>query len=40
MALAVAGLAARAPVVIDRWEAVATSYPRFEEDMRACQVSG
>jgi 3-phosphoshikimate 1-carboxyvinyltransferase len=40
MALAVAGLAARHPVVIDRWEAVATSYPRFEQDMRACQVSG
>lgn len=40
MALAVAGLAARGPVVIDRWEAVATSYPSFEEDMNACQVSG
>lgn len=40
MALAVAGLAARGPVVIDRWEAVATSYPRFEEDMNSCQVSG
>jgi 3-phosphoshikimate 1-carboxyvinyltransferase len=37
MAAAVAGLAATGPVRIDRWEAVATSYPDFEEDLRRCQ---
>ena len=34
MALAVAALAAAAPVRIAGWEAVATSYPAFEEDYR------
>jgi len=37
MAAAVAGLAsAGAPVTIDGWEAVATSYPRFEQDLGEC----
>jgi 3-phosphoshikimate 1-carboxyvinyltransferase len=36
MALAVAGLAASAPVTVSGWEAVATSYPAFEEDYRRC----
>jgi 3-phosphoshikimate 1-carboxyvinyltransferase len=36
MALAVAGLAAAAPVRVTRWEAVATSYPEFEEDYQRC----
>jgi 3-phosphoshikimate 1-carboxyvinyltransferase len=36
MALAVAALAAAGPVRIDDWDAVATSYPGFEEDMRSC----
>ena len=36
MALAIAGLVARQPVVISGWEAVATSYPRFEEDLQRC----
>ena len=37
MALAVAGLAAEGTTVIDGWEAVATSYPRFEDDLeRLC----
>jgi 3-phosphoshikimate 1-carboxyvinyltransferase len=36
MALAVAGLASKAPVVITGWEAVATSYPGFEDDYRKC----
>lgn len=39
MALAVAGLAASAPVHVGGWEAVATSYPGFEADM-ALAVSG
>jgi 3-phosphoshikimate 1-carboxyvinyltransferase len=38
MAMAVAALAARGPVRIDGWEAVATSYPAFEEDLRRCQT--
>jgi 3-phosphoshikimate 1-carboxyvinyltransferase len=38
MALAVAGLAAAGPVLIDGWEAVATSYPGFEEDLHRCQT--
>ncbi len=36
MALAVAGLDATGPTVIAGWEAVATSYPGFEEDLRRC----
>jgi 3-phosphoshikimate 1-carboxyvinyltransferase len=36
MALAVTGLAARAPVRIAGWDAVLTSYPGFEEDYRRC----
>lgn len=37
MALAVAGLAAEGTTVIDGWEAVATSYPGFEQDLeRLC----
>lgn len=36
MAFAVAGLAATGPVTVTGWEAVATSYPTFEEDLRRC----
>jgi len=37
MAAAVAGLASvDAPVTIEGWEAVATSYPCFEQDLREC----
>jgi 5-enolpyruvylshikimate-3-phosphate synthase len=36
MAMAVCGLASSAPVFISGWEAVATSYPGFEEDLRQC----
>lgn len=36
MSLAVAALASRAPVVIDGWNAVATSYPGFEEEYARC----
>jgi 3-phosphoshikimate 1-carboxyvinyltransferase len=36
MALAVAGLAATGPVQVDGWDAVATSYPGFEADLRRC----
>lgn len=37
MALAVAGLAADGPTTIEGWEAVATSYPGFEDDLeRLC----
>ena len=36
MALAIAGLAARAPVRITGWDAVLTSYPGFEEEYRRC----
>jgi 3-phosphoshikimate 1-carboxyvinyltransferase len=36
MALAVAALPAAGPIRIDGWDAVATSYPRFEEDLRTC----
>jgi 3-phosphoshikimate 1-carboxyvinyltransferase len=36
MSMAVAGLAAAGPVVVDGWESVATSYPRFEEDVQRC----
>ena len=37
MAMAVAGLAAAGPVRIAGWEAVATSYPGFEEDLLRCE---
>lgn len=40
MSMAVAALAATGPVTVDGWEAVATSYPRFEEDLRRCLTSG
>jgi 3-phosphoshikimate 1-carboxyvinyltransferase len=36
MAGAVAALAASEPVVVEGWEATATSYPHFEEDLRKC----
>jgi 5-enolpyruvylshikimate-3-phosphate synthase len=36
MAMAVAGLVSRSPVVIAGWDAVATSYSTFEEDLRRC----
>jgi 3-phosphoshikimate 1-carboxyvinyltransferase len=36
MAMAVAGLAATEPTVVAGWDAVATSYPSFEEDLRRC----
>jgi 3-phosphoshikimate 1-carboxyvinyltransferase len=36
MAGAVAGLAAAGVTRIEGWESVATSYPRFEEDLRSC----
>ena len=35
MAMAVAGLASEGAVVVEGWEAVATSYPRFEQDLRS-----
>jgi 3-phosphoshikimate 1-carboxyvinyltransferase len=36
MAMAVAAMAAAGESVIDGWEAVATSYPDFEDDLRRC----
>ena len=36
MAAAIAGLAADGPVHIERFDAVATSYPGFEEDLLQC----
>jgi 3-phosphoshikimate 1-carboxyvinyltransferase len=36
MAAAVAALAAAGPVTVNDWQAVATSYPGFEEDLRSC----
>ena len=36
MAFAVAALGGSGPVTISGWEAVATSYPGFEEDLRRC----
>jgi 3-phosphoshikimate 1-carboxyvinyltransferase len=36
MAMAVAGLDAYGPTVVAGWDAVATSYPGFEEDLRRC----
>ncbi|MEA2931354.1 MAG: 3-phosphoshikimate 1-carboxyvinyltransferase [Actinomycetota bacterium] len=38
MAMAVAAMAAEGETVIEGWEAVATSYPGFEEDLRRCVV--
>jgi 3-phosphoshikimate 1-carboxyvinyltransferase len=37
MALAVAGLVATGVTRIEGWQAVATSYPSFAEDLRACR---
>jgi 3-phosphoshikimate 1-carboxyvinyltransferase len=39
MSMAVAALAASGPVRIDGWDAVATSYPRFEHDLRRCRAA-
>jgi 3-phosphoshikimate 1-carboxyvinyltransferase len=39
MAMAVAALAASGPVRIEGWDAVATSYPRFEDDLRRCRTA-
>lgn len=36
MAMAIAGLAASAPVSVSGWELVATSYPSFEADWATC----
>ncbi len=36
MALAVAALAGAGPTLVAGWDAVATSYPAFEEDLRRC----
>ncbi|MFN2505897.1 MAG: 3-phosphoshikimate 1-carboxyvinyltransferase [Acidimicrobiales bacterium] len=36
MALAVAALGASGETIVDGWEAVSTSYPRFEDDLRSC----
>ena len=36
MAMAVAGLDGAGPTVVAGWDAVATSYPGFEEDLRRC----
>ncbi|MGH9104616.1 MAG: 3-phosphoshikimate 1-carboxyvinyltransferase [Acidimicrobiales bacterium] len=36
MAAAVAGLGARGPVTVNGWDATATSYPGFEEDLVRC----
>jgi 3-phosphoshikimate 1-carboxyvinyltransferase len=36
MAMAIAGLRAAGETGIDGWDSVATSYPRFEEDLRRC----
>ena len=36
MAMAVAGMAAEGETVVDGWDAVATSYPGFEDDLRRC----
>ena len=34
--MAVAAMAAEGDTVIDGWDAVATSYPGFEDDLRRC----
>ncbi|MEA2828186.1 MAG: 3-phosphoshikimate 1-carboxyvinyltransferase [Actinomycetota bacterium] len=36
MAMAVAAMAAEGDTVVDGWDAVATSYPGFEDDLRRC----
>jgi len=36
MAAAVAALGARGPVTVNGWDATATSYPGFEEDLHTC----
>ncbi len=36
MAMAVAAMAAAGDTVVDGWDAVATSYPGFEDDLRRC----
>jgi 3-phosphoshikimate 1-carboxyvinyltransferase len=36
MAMAVAGLSVEGRTRVEGWDAVATSYPTFEEDLRAC----
>jgi 3-phosphoshikimate 1-carboxyvinyltransferase len=36
MAMAVAGLPAAGPILISRWESVATSYPGFEKQFEEC----
>jgi len=36
MAMAVAATGAAAPVVVSGWEAVATSYPAFEQEYSRC----
>jgi 5-enolpyruvylshikimate-3-phosphate synthase len=36
MALAVAALATTGGMTIEGWDAVATSYPGFEEDLHRC----
>ena len=36
MAAAVAALGASGPVTVNGWDATATSYPSFEEDMHRC----
>lgn len=36
MSMAVAGLAATGAVRVEGWDAVATSYPGFQEDLRSC----
>ena len=38
MAMAVAALSSASSVTIDPWDAVATSYPGFEEELRRCAV--
>ena len=38
MSMAIAALAADAPVEIEGWDAVATSYPSFEEDYERCRI--
>jgi 3-phosphoshikimate 1-carboxyvinyltransferase len=40
MALAVGALAAAGPVEVAGWDAVATSYPAFEEDLQRCLSPG
>ena len=37
MAMAVAGLAATGETIVEGWDAVSTSYPGFDETLRACR---